>query len=269
VANLTESWTPNVCFSASPTTLDLMTSLTRADSLVISGEMAEVRAVKLEATQRLLGSTMGISDEQWQSASRLPGWTRAHVATHLARNADAMTTLVEALARGERPPLYPSISDRDREIERGSERDGLALQIDLDTSAGRLHEAFDRLVSFTDPVPVELAAGVVVDATQLPAVRLAEVLLHHVDLDVGYEIRDIPDQAARWLLEWVCFRLQHRPGTPAMRVVSASGLSERIGGSGFATTIRGEDAALAGWLSGRGSADGLSGTDSIALPLLG
>lgn len=246
-----------------------MTSQTRTGSLPISGEMAEVRAVKLEATQRLLGSTMGISDEQWQSPSRLPGWTRAHVATHLARNADALARLVRAVSRGEHPPLYPSIADRDFEIERGSERDGLDLQIDLDTSAGRLHEAFDQLTALEGPTPVELAAGLVVDATQLPAVRLAEVLLHHVDLDVGFGIRDVPGRAARWLLEWVCFRLQHRPGTPAMRIVSASGLMERVGGSGFATTIHGSDADLAGWLSGRGDTEGLSGADSIALPLLG
>ncbi|WP_245935307.1 maleylpyruvate isomerase family mycothiol-dependent enzyme [Acidipropionibacterium virtanenii] len=212
---------------------------------------------------------MGVSDEQWQSPSHLPGWTRAHVATHLARNADALAGLVKAVSRGEHPPLYPSISDRDREIERGSERGGLELQIDLDTSAGRLHEAFDQLISLKGPTPVELAAGVVVDATQLPAVRLAEVLLHHVDLDVGFGMRDISGRAARWLLEWVCFRLKHRPGTPAMRVLSSSGLSERVGGSGFATTIRGGDAELAGWLSGRDGTDGLNGAEAIALPILG
>lgn len=228
----------------------------------------EVRAAKLEATQRLLGSTMGISDEQWQSPSRLPGWTRAHVATHLARNADALTRLVEELALGRHVPLYPSLAARDQEIERGSERDGLALQIDLDTSAGRLHGAFDLLEEI--PVSsVELAPGLEVETSQLPTVRLSEVLLHHLDLDVGFSLDDISADAGRWLLAWVCFRLRRRMSTPAMRIISDSGLTDRIGGSGYATTVRGSDAALAGWLSGRTGSDQLRGGQNLALPLLG
>lgn len=235
----------------------------------IDAGMDEVRAVKLEATQRLLGSTMGISEEQWQSPSRLPGWTRAHVASHLARNADALTRLVKDLVEGRQAPLYPSLSERDREIERGSERDGLALQIDLDTSAGRLHEAFDLLERVPVPTQVTLAPDVVVDAVQLPVARLAEVLLHHLDLDVGFSLADVSPDATRWLLAWVCFRLRHRGSTPAMRIESDSGLTDRIGGSGYATTVHGSDAALAGWLSGRTGSEELRGARNLALPLLG
>lgn len=241
----------------------------RADALVTTGDVADVRAVKLEATQRLLGSTMGISDEDWQSPSRLPGWTRAHVASHLSRNADAMARLVHALAEGRHVRLYPSIAERDQKIERGSERTGLDLQIDLDTSAGRLHNAFDDLERLAGPTPVELAPGLVVDALQLPAVRLAEVLLHHVDLDVGFSLTEIPDRASRWLLEWVCFRVRHQPATPALQIRSASGLSRRIGGFGRATDVTGDDADLAAWLSGRGGSENLEGAGSLALPLLG
>lgn len=241
----------------------------RADALITTGDVADVRAVKLEATQRLLGSTMGISDEDWQSPSRLPGWTRAHVASHLSRNADAMTRLVHALAEGRHVPLYPSIAERDQEIERGSERTGLDLQIDLDTSAGRLHKAFDDLAKLDGPTPVELSPGLVVEASQLPTVRLAEVLLHHVDLDVGFSLSEVPDRAARWLLEWVCFRVGPQPGTPAMDILSTSGLSMRIGGFGRAVTVTGDDADLAAWLSGRGGSENLEGAGSLALPLLG
>ncbi len=242
---------------------------TRTSALQIGASVDEVRSAKLEATQRLLGSTMGISDDQWQSPSRLPGWTRAHVATHLARNADALTHLVEELVEGRQVPLYPSMSERDQEIERGSERDGLALQIDLDTSAGRLHEAFNLLERVPTATPVTLAPDVMVDADQLPAARLAEVLLHHLDLDVGFSLEDVSPEAARWLLAWVCFRLRHRTSAPAMRIVSDSGLTDRIGGSGYATTVRGSDAALAGWLSGRTASDQLRGARNLALPLLG
>ena len=240
-----------------------------ATGLRLSAPMDQVRAAKLEATQRLLGSTMGISEDQWQSPSLLPGWTRAHVATHLARGAEALTGIVLAIVEGRTvPPMYPSPEQRDTDIERGSERTGLELQIDLDTTAERLHESFDGLVGELTDVPVTLAPDITVRACQLPAVRLAEVLLHHVDLDAGFDLSQSPALAARCLLEWVAYRLRDRVGIPALHIVSESGFSDRIGGTGFATTVRGSDAALAGWLSGRADGSTLEGTDNLALPLL-
>ena len=55
-----------------------------------SAPMETVRKRKLEATQRLLGDTIGMDEDQWRAPSLLPGWTRAHVAVHLARGADAL-----------------------------------------------------------------------------------------------------------------------------------------------------------------------------------
>ncbi|WP_229771673.1 maleylpyruvate isomerase family mycothiol-dependent enzyme [Cutibacterium porci] len=212
---------------------------------------------------------MGLSDEEWQAPSRLAGWTRAHIATHLARNAEAFEAVTKAVvAHLAVPPLYPSDDIRDRDIERGSERTGLQLQIDLDTTAGSLNTAFDALDDMTPGTVVSLTHDIRVDVTDLPALRLAEIALHHVDLDLGMTVDDLPDVVARTLLEWVCFRLRDRPEVPAMRIVSDSGLTDRIGGVGFATTIHGPDGALAGWLSGRGGTERIAGADQLAVPML-
>jgi maleylpyruvate isomerase len=48
-----------------------------------------------------------------------------------------------------------------------------------------------------------------------------------------------------------------------MRIVSDSGLTDRIGGVGFATTVHGPDGALAGWLSGRGGTERLADFDEV------
>ena len=89
---------------------------------------------------------MGLSDDEWQAPSRLAGWTRAHIATHIARNAEAFETVTKAVITNQKVPhLYPSDELRDRDIERGSERAGLQLQIDLDTTAGSLNTTFDAL----------------------------------------------------------------------------------------------------------------------------
>ena len=246
-----------------------MSAAPRPPGLCPSAPLHAIRAAKREATQRLLGATMGLSDDEWQAPSRLAGWTRAHIATHIARNAEAFEAVTKAVvAHQEVPHLYPSDELRDRDIERGAERTGLQLQIDLDTTAGSLNATFDALDDMEPGTAVWLTNDIRVDITDLPALRLAEIALHHVDLDLGMTVDDLPDVPARTLLEWVCFRLRDRPEVPAMRIVSDSGLTDRIGGVGFATTVHGPDGALAGWLSGRGGTERLTGADQLAVPML-
>ena len=48
------------------------------------------------ATQSLLRDTIDLDEEQWHAPSLLPGWSRAHVATHIARNADALRRVLSA-----------------------------------------------------------------------------------------------------------------------------------------------------------------------------
>ena len=44
--------------------------------------------------------------------SLLPGWSRAHVLGHLARNADALVRTLEGTRRGERIPMYVGEAER-------------------------------------------------------------------------------------------------------------------------------------------------------------
>jgi maleylpyruvate isomerase len=114
-----------------------------------AGQLAELRDLLTGATQRLLGGTIVVTDAEWAAPSRLPGWSRGHVASHVARQADAFTRLVDGAANGVPRAMYTSPEARTAEIEDGAVRTGLALQTDLDTSAGRLEAAFARL----DPDP--------------------------------------------------------------------------------------------------------------------
>ena len=56
-----------------------------------------------------------------------------------------MVRLTEWARTGERQDMYASAEQREADIEAGAGRSGLELQIDLDTSAGRLDEAFEAL----------------------------------------------------------------------------------------------------------------------------
>ncbi|WP_241780552.1 maleylpyruvate isomerase family mycothiol-dependent enzyme, partial [Streptomyces wadayamensis] len=67
-----------------------------------------------EATARLLTVAGTLDDAALAEPSRLPGWTRGHVLSHLARNADALLNVVAGR------PMYASAEARDADIEAGA-----------------------------------------------------------------------------------------------------------------------------------------------------
>ena len=153
------------------------------------------------------------------------------------------------------------------EIEAGADRSGLDLQIDLDTSAGRLSSAFDELdaAGAWDAV-VEMGGGLQVPARMLPLPRLLEVVIHHVDLNIGYEITDIDTQTAEWLLEWCAFRLRDRDDFPKLQLTSESGFTVTVGSVGEPVAVSGSSANLLGFLTSRTDASAVSGGSGLQLP---
>src|ERR1041385_1496073 len=53
------------------------------------------------AQERLLAAIENLTDDDMRAPSMLPGWTRGHVLTHVARNADSVVRRLEGAARGE------------------------------------------------------------------------------------------------------------------------------------------------------------------------
>lgn len=214
-----------------------------------------------EATQRLLGDTIGISDGDWNRASLLPGWSRANVAAHLSANADALAELIDEAAQGRSVTLYTDDELRAESIERGSCMTGLELQICLDTSAGRLERAMDAVTDWS--APVELL-GRRLTLAQVPMARLSEVVVHHLDLDCGFDVGRLDSSSARWLLQWAALRYGADTDLPAVRLESTSGLTAELGAAGERRSVTGSDAALWGWLMGRTHPDEVQGSDGFA-----
>ncbi len=230
-------------------------------------QLETLRGLVRTATQRLLGDTILVTDEKWRAPSRLPGWTRGHVATHIARNADALVRLTQWARTGERQDMYASSESRVNEIEAGAGRPGLDLQIDLDASAGGLSSAFEELdaAEAWDAV-VEMRGDIKVPARLLPLARLLEVVIHHVDADIGYEIADIDTQAADWLLEWCAFRLRDRQDFPKLELTSDSGLTATVGTVGEPLEVSGSSPRLLGWLLSRTDDSAVTGAGGLQLP---
>ena len=223
----------------------------------------ELHSWKQEATQRLLGYTIGISDEEWHRPSPLPGWSRAHLATHLSRNADHLKLIADAVDAGLPQPVAPSKADRLAELERGADRTGLELQIDLDTSAGALQNTIERLTNWTAPVRLR---GRDWPLSVVPLARLNEVCIHHIDLDCTFSPDTVDPAAAAWLLRWVLDLLADTD-LPAMRLEGDSLVAE-LGNSGEARTVSASDARLWAWLSGRLPASAVAGADGLQPQLL-
>lgn len=221
------------------------------DTHTLSIDLPLVRARRHEATQSLLGDTISITDEEWSLSSRLPGWTRAHVATHIARNADGFSRVMDQLRDGQPTSLYRSAAANREDIERGSERTALELQVDLDASAGRLHSRFPELMALPPDRLVRLSPSLTIRLDRMPLARLNEVVLHHIDLDVGFTYADIEPDVAAWLLTYNADRVGRTSTYPAVRIVSDSGVTAVIGGAGRPTVVHGQDNLLLGWITGR------------------
>jgi maleylpyruvate isomerase len=149
---------------------------------------------------RLLETARPITDAQVHAASRLPGWTIAHVLTHLARGADGHVRRLDGALRNEDVPRYPGGSaQRDGDIDEGAERPAADIVADLDAAQRRLEDAWARSAAAGWP-HAEFRGDDHWPTTASPVRRLREVEVHHVDLGQGYEPSDWPEDYVAWEL---------------------------------------------------------------------
>ena len=145
-----------------------------------------------DATQRLLGTARVIAEPDLRQPSLLPGWTRAHVLAHLARNADAMRTVLVGARSGHELPAYASAEARDADIERDAAQKPKDLVTDVADSAMALRTIARQLPDQAWPRPVRILDSAPFPAAELLTRRLVEVELHHCDLAAGYTPADWP-----------------------------------------------------------------------------
>jgi maleylpyruvate isomerase len=145
-----------------------------------------------DATQRLLGTARVIAEADLRQPSLLPGWTRAHVLAHLARNADALRNLLVGARSGQQRPAYASPQAREADIEHDAGQPAKALMADVADSAMALRTVSRQLPDDAWRFPVRIMDSEPFPAAQLLTRRLVEVELHHGDLGTGYGPADWP-----------------------------------------------------------------------------
>ncbi|MFJ6795895.1 maleylpyruvate isomerase family mycothiol-dependent enzyme [Streptomyces sp. NPDC091268] len=227
----------------------------------MSDHVHDLRSVR-EATDRLLTAAAKLDDAALAGQSRLPGWTRGHVLAHLARNADALVNVFEGR------PMYESATARDADIERDAGRPLEEQLADVRDSAARFLATTDRDQDWSRTV--ELRNGITDLAANVPFRRWVEVDLHHVDLDIGYELADLPAEFTDREIAFLADRWSGRPEVPPVTLRTADGdRTWRTGGAeGGPVTVTGPADELLGWLAGRGSKGAHLSVEGGELPAL-
>lgn len=218
------------------------------------------------ATTRYLGALSDLVDDDVTAPSLLPGWTRGHVVTHLARNADALGNLLRGAEAGEERFMYDAPERRDADIEAGAGRSAHDLRVDSASAAGRFLQAINELDVRHEDVPVRRApGGAAFPAREVATLRWVEVEVHHADLGLGFGPSDWEPAFCALVLDRV---LQDRADGPAMvlRPTDLDGLW-KYGVQGQGPTVEGRACDLAWWVLGRGEGAGLT-SDADRLPEL-
>jgi maleylpyruvate isomerase len=220
-----------------------------------SSHLPENLALLAHETSLLMHTAAGLDDESVRVASRCRGWTRAHVLSHIARNADALGNLVSWAVTGTPRAMYDSPEARDADIEAGSARGAQEVFIDVEDSAARFASAATGLAGAPEQVEVEMRGGRKVLGGQLPTLRLMEVVFHHVDLDAGYTFAEADPGFVKRATAVTIGRFTARDQGPSITLRSDEGDTWTIGDG--AQSVTGSNAALLLWLT-RGDGAGVS-----------
>ncbi|MDL4815285.1 maleylpyruvate isomerase family mycothiol-dependent enzyme [Actinomadura opuntiae] len=217
------------------------------------------------ATRGLLASAERLDDAAMRAPSLLPGWTRGHVLTHVARNADGGTRLLTWARTGVESREYPSVDARAAEIEAGAGRPAAVLVADVRDSAERWAEAYAAMPDDAWERVVQWTSGARRPAARASDARLTEVLTHHVDLDAGFGPADWPADYVARMLPNIVASYARRDAALRLRVHATD--TGAVHGDGE-VAVSGPASSLLAWLMGRTDGRELTGAEGVALPFL-
>jgi maleylpyruvate isomerase len=224
-----------------------------------------------EQTRLLVATARSLDDSAVRATSLCPGWTRGHVLTHLARNADGLVNVAHSAVSGDLVPMYASAAARNADVEAGAGRPAATLADDVEHAAQRLAEELRRVPPDTADLRVPSGRGPTIRVGDVPWTRLREVVYHHVDLDAGYGFADAPREVVvRGLRECVP-RLTE--GTPPLEITAElDGVADpvvlQIGTGSPRRAVTGPASDVLAWLTGRSPGTGLRTEDAGPLPEL-
>ena len=217
------------------------------------------------ATARFLDTVGRLGDDDVRAPSVLPGWSRAHVITHVSRNADALSGVLHAAQAGEVGAMYRTQEERDADVEAGAARPAKELLEDAVAACGRWHQAANQLHAPNLENPMSrLPGGPTQPVRRVGMMRRTEVEVHHADLGAGYTAADWPQDFVAALM-----KRRHRELVDAGVALQWRTTDTDEGWrTGDGPEVTGTAAALVWWLLGRGTGEELTSSDG-RLPEIG
>lgn len=201
-----------------------------------------------QAHQALLVSIESITTQDCRDASGLANWTRGHVLTHLARNADSHAHLLACAGRGEVGEQYAGgYAGRVAAIEEGAGRTAEELVADVRRSIYALEAAWSQATFDTWSGSGLNSKGDVIPMADVVFLRWREVEVHHADLALGFSFADWSDEYVRLELDRQVMLWRSR------RSLGLTTLPE--------TAMRLDPHTRLAWLLGRHPVDGLPAPD--------
>ncbi len=225
---------------------------------VAADDLGDLLRAAAAAHQRMQASASRMTDDDCRGPSLLPGWSRGHVLTHWARNADGQSRMLLAAMRGEISAQYPEGDvQRESDIEAGAARPARLILGDVRAAIDQIEDVWRRMPPDAWSRPTAARIGPRPAWTSVWA-RWRESEIHHVDLDAGYAHNHWPAEFVDLLLPKVMPTLPARlDGEIAVQVeaidrgppvTTAASATEKL------VIVRGPASAVLCWLLGRASA---------------
>jgi maleylpyruvate isomerase len=201
-------------------------------------------------------SATGMTDDDCRGPSLLPDWSRGHVLTHWARNAEGQTRMLRAAMHCAVAAQYPGgNAQREADIATGAGRPARQILTDVRAAIDQVEDTWRRMPADAWDRPTGARVGRR-PAWQSVWARWRETEIHHVDLNAGYTHDRWPAEFVSLMLPRVLPTLRNRLAEDLTVRVQTDGQQwTRVGApaapSDDPVVVRGSAAAVLCWLVGR------------------
>jgi maleylpyruvate isomerase len=155
-----------------------------------------------ESHQRLLQSLDSLTDDQCREPSALSGWTRGHVLSHLARNAESHVHVLQCAARGEVGEQYIGGAKARKEgIESHANDSAESLVNAVRRSIYALEGQWAATSSEGWQGHGVNSAGASIAMSDIVFLRWREVEVHHADLALAFTFANWNSTYVRYELD--------------------------------------------------------------------
>jgi maleylpyruvate isomerase len=221
-----------------------------------------------QGTALLFAHLMRLDDNRVGQPTALPGWTRGHLLTHLARQAEGFGRLLAWARTGVRTPMYENWERRNADIAAGAGRPLSELLADVRATTEALEAAITTLPEAAWSATVMTGQGEEIAAHVVPWLRAREVSLHTLDLDLAATWQELVPSFVDAVLDEATRDFANRSGLPALSLRPADRDRSWAWGDGPPITLEGPASALLAWLIGRAGGGAVHRVGGGELPQL-